>query len=180
MENYAQPLLTDRLTLRLYEEGDAPEMYEAYCHDPEVTKFLTWDPHASVEVTEAFLKSKLQEEKIPGHYDWFICLEGKIIGSIGVVNRYEEGGVEVGYCLGKAFWGKGYMSEAFHAVLTFLFFRAGFAYALMKADVHNARSRRVIEKQGFLYDHEEEEDLPLKNSRATLAVYMLNKADFVK
>jgi RimJ/RimL family protein N-acetyltransferase len=52
--------------------------------------------------------------------------------------------------LEKDAWGKGYMKEAFHAVLAFLFFEAGFAYAIMKADVRNTRSRRVIEREGFL------------------------------
>jgi RimJ/RimL family protein N-acetyltransferase len=57
----------------------------------------------------------------------------------------------------------------------FLFDEAGFAYAIMKADIHNTRSRRVIEREGFLFDHDEEEDLPLKKKTAVVAVYHLDK-----
>jgi hypothetical protein len=50
----------------------------------------------------------------------------------------------------------------------------------MKADVRNLRSRRVIEKQGFTYDHDEEEVLPLKKTTAIVAVYHQDKEDFIK
>jgi ribosomal-protein-alanine N-acetyltransferase len=180
MKLNAEPLFTDRLLLRPYEEGDAEGMFSSYCHDEEVTRYLTWNPHPSLEDTKAFLAFKLQEQKEPYHYDWLITLGGAIIGSIDLVNRYEEAGFEVGYCLAPSAWGKGYMKEAFHAVLSFLFFEAGFAYAIMKADVRNTRSRRVIEREGFVYDHDEEEELPLKKKTAVVAVYHLEKKDFVR
>lgn len=180
MKLHAETLFTDRLLLRPYQEGDAEGMFSSYCHDEEVTRYLTWNPHRSLEDTQAFLSSKIKEQAEPRHYGWLITLGGRIIGAIDVVSLYEDGGFEVGYCLEKASWGQGYMKEAFHAVLRFLFDEAGFAYAIMKADIHNVRSRRVIEREGFLYDHEEEEELPLKKKTATLAVYHLDEKDFLR
>src|SRR5574344_1651438 len=105
---------------------------------------------------------------------------GTIIGAIDVVNIYPDEGFEVGYCLERSAWGKGYMKEAFHAVLAYLFDEAGFSYSIMKADVRNFRSRHVIEREGFVFDHEENEDLPLKKKTAVVAVYHLEKKDFIK
>jgi [ribosomal protein S5]-alanine N-acetyltransferase len=171
-------LTTKRLLLRPFQEGDAEGMFSSYCHDEEVTRYLTWNPHPSIEATKEFLSFKLKEQAEPNHFDWLITLEGQVIGSIDVVKLYEGGGFEVGYCLMKDAWGKGYMKEAFHAVLDFLFYEADYSFAIMSADVRNLRSRRVIEREGFAFQREEEEDLPLKKSKATLAVYRLEKKDF--
>jgi ribosomal-protein-alanine N-acetyltransferase len=180
MKLNAEPLKTERLLLRPYMEGDAPGMYASYCHDEEVTRYLTWNPHPSLADTESFLQFKLKEQAEPNHYDWLITHDGIIIGSIDVVKIYEGGGFEVGYCLAKAAWGQGYMKEAFHAVLSFMFYEADYSFAIMSADVRNTRSRRVIEREGFVYDHEAIEDLPLKKTTAKVAVYRLAKQDFKK
>ena len=47
-----QLLETPRLMLRKFTMDDAQVMYENWASDPEVTKFLTWPPHNSVEVTK--------------------------------------------------------------------------------------------------------------------------------
>ena len=49
-------LATERLTLRRFELEDAENMYYNWANDPEVTRYLTWQPHASVEVTEEIIK----------------------------------------------------------------------------------------------------------------------------
>lgn len=178
MKINSEAITTKRLLLRPYQEGDAEGMYSSYCHDPEVTRYLTWNPHPSVEATKEFLSFKLKEQAEPYHFDWLITKEGAIIGSIDVVKLYEGGGFEVGYCLMKDAWGQGYMKEAFHAVLTYLFFEADFSFAYMSADIHNARSRHVIEREGFVFQKEADEDLPLKNSKARIAIYYLAREDF--
>jgi RimJ/RimL family protein N-acetyltransferase len=153
-------------------------MFSSYCHDEEVTRYLTWNPHPSVEATREFLAQKLKEQTEPNHFDWLITKEGQIIGSIALVNLYDGGGFEIGYCLAHSEWGKGYMKEAFHAILLFFFDEVGYRYAIMKADVRNARSRRVIEREGFLFQGNELEDLPLKKTTSEVAVYRLAKTDF--
>ena len=44
-------LETERLQLRCFTEEDAESMYRNWASDPEVTKYLTWPPHADVNVT---------------------------------------------------------------------------------------------------------------------------------
>ena len=48
-------LATDRLTLRRFEIEDAENMFYNWASDPEVTKYLTWPTHKSVEVTELII-----------------------------------------------------------------------------------------------------------------------------
>lgn len=155
-------------------------MFNSYCHDEEVTRYLTWNPHQNLDETKAFLAFKLGDEVKPYHYAWAILKDGVIIGSIDTVSLLADGGVEIGYCLARKEWGQGYMSEAFHAVLGFLFEKGPFKYVIMRAEIENVRSRRVIEKQGFLFQYEDEQELPLKKKTVRVAVYALEKDDFVK
>ena len=47
-----QKLETERLVLRRYIPEDAAAMYKNWASDKEVTKFLTWPPHASQKVSQ--------------------------------------------------------------------------------------------------------------------------------
>ena len=50
-----QRLETQRLILRRFEIEDADDMYNNWASDPEVTRYLTWPVHSSVEVTRSLL-----------------------------------------------------------------------------------------------------------------------------
>ena len=82
-----QLLETPRLILRKFTMDDAQAMYENWASDPEVTKFLTWPPHGSLEVTEQVLKSWVDGYAQDDFYQWAIVLKelGEPIGTISVV-----------------------------------------------------------------------------------------------
>ena len=48
---------TERLILRRFVIEDADDMFNGWCNDPEVSKYLTWPPHGSVEVTKSLLNA---------------------------------------------------------------------------------------------------------------------------
>ncbi|MBR2995972.1 MAG: GNAT family N-acetyltransferase, partial [Lachnospiraceae bacterium] len=50
-----QRIETQRLILRRFRTEDAEDMYRNWASDPEVTRFLTWPEHASVEDTKSLL-----------------------------------------------------------------------------------------------------------------------------
>lgn len=50
-------IATERLTLRRFEIEDAENMFYNWANDPEVTKYLTWPAHESVDTTETILKN---------------------------------------------------------------------------------------------------------------------------
>ena len=59
-------IATERLTLRRFEIEDAENMFYNWANDPEVTKYLTWPAHESVDTTETILKEWISkyEKKI--------------------------------------------------------------------------------------------------------------------
>ena len=48
---------TEHLILRKFKESDAQDMFDGWCNDPEVTKYMTWNPHENIRVTQATLNN---------------------------------------------------------------------------------------------------------------------------
>ncbi len=67
---------TARLTLRRYTVDDAPDMYNNWASDPEVTKFLSWPAHASVDFTRELLTKWVSFYDDGRTYNWGITLKG--------------------------------------------------------------------------------------------------------
>ena len=143
---------TKRLMLRPFQKGDAEEMYQNWAHDPEVTKYLTWTPHKSVEETKAICALWEEEAKKPNVYHWAMVYAGELIGDITLLNvGYSETGI-VGYCMAKKFWGKGLMTEAFQEVIRFAFEEVGLHRIEGMHVKQNSGSSRVMEKCGLKYE----------------------------
>ena len=144
-------LQTKRLLLRKIRREDAQRIFDCWACDPEVTKYLTWSPHASVAVTNAVMDRWLAEYEQPDCYRYGIELRetGELFGMIDVV-RIVDGKPEIGYCSGRAYWGNGYMTEALKAVCAALF-DEGYGTILIRAVRENVGSNRVIQKSGFIF-----------------------------
>jgi len=146
-------LETERLRLRRFTPGDAEMMYANWASDPEVTRFLTWPVHSSVDVTRQLLGYWSANYEKPDYYQWALELKdsGEVIGSISVVHMIEPlEEAEVGYCLGQRWWGRGLMPEALKQVLRYLFFEVGFNRVTAGHDIDNPKSGRVMQKAGML------------------------------
>lgn len=146
---------TERLILRPFVMADATAMYENWASDPEVTKYVTWPPHSSVEVTRMLLWEWTDGYERPDRYNWGIVLKenGTLIGNISVVHldEYVEA-CEIGYCMGKPWWGGGIMTEALKAVVDYLFENVGFNRICARHDPRNIGSGRVMQKAGMTYE----------------------------
>ena len=143
---------TERLILRPFRSDDAAKMFENWASDDEVTRFLTWTSHRTVSDTENIINLWLSEYNNTDYYNWVIILKrtGEPIGNISVVNYNASSEfAEIGYCLGKYWWGIGIMSEALDAVIAYLFNRVGFNSVRACHAVKNPGSGRVMEKCGF-------------------------------
>ncbi len=148
-------LETERLVLRRYTVDDAPAMFKNWASDPEVTRYLTWPTHASADVTRAVLEDWVTRCDQPDNYHWGLELKqtGELIGDIAVVHiREDVREAELGWCMGRAWWGRGYMPEAARAVLRYLFEEAGFNRVLARHDVENPKSGRVMQKLGMTFE----------------------------
>ena len=146
---------TERLILRPFLISDARAMYQNWANDPEVTKYLTWQPHDSVEVTRDILKSWVDSYSDPGRYQWAMVLKesGEPIGSIGAVRTDERtGSITIGYCIGREWWGKGCTAEALEALIGFFFREVGANSVNACHDPRNPNSGKVMKKCGMTYE----------------------------
>lgn len=150
-----QTIETSRLVLRQARREDAEAMFRNWASDPEVTKFLTWPTHDTADVSQWVIDSWIRDYGKADFYQWMIVLKelGEPIGSISVTNVTENtGALEIGYCIGRAWWRKGIVSEALQAVMEFLFAQVCALRLEAKHDVCNPNSGLVMKKCGMRFE----------------------------
>ncbi len=150
-------LQTKRLHLRKVKASDAARIFNCWASDEEVTKYLTWNAHKSIESLKPLIDIWLEEYKEENCYRYGIELIGSndLIGMIDVVN-YNNGVPAIGYVLGKKYWHNGYMTEALTAMTDYLL-DEGYTEIYIQADERNIGSNRVIEKCGYKFLHTKNE-----------------------
>ena len=153
-------LETERLILGNWSLRDAPALF-AYAKDPEVGPNAGWAPHRNVMESISIIRSTYIPNRV-----WKITQKiedpagghprsGEAIGTIGYYHdrrRPDIKSMEMGYSLAKDYWGLGYMSEAVEKVLEYGFTVMELDVVAINTSVENQRSRRVIEKAGFVYE----------------------------
>jgi ribosomal-protein-alanine N-acetyltransferase len=150
-----QRIETERLILRKFEATDAENMFKNWASDDQVTKYLTWPTHKSIETSRDVLKMWIEEYSKLNNYQW--CIEykenGEAIGSISIVHQNEDTlSAEIGYCIGREYWNKGITSEAMKAIINFLFNHVVFNRVEARHDPCNPNSGKVMEKCGLSYE----------------------------
>ena len=177
-----QKIITDRLILRRFTVNDAEDMFHNWANDSEVTKYLRWPPHLNVDVSRKLLNEWSSSYSDLAYYAWAITLKENhmVIGSIGImdVSENDERG-EIGYCIGKNWWGNGVMTEVLKAVISFGFHQVGFNRLEADHSINNPASGRVMQKAGMVY-----EGIAMQKYKANLGfqdckLYSILKDDFV-
>lgn len=183
MQLKTEKIETKRLVLRPFIVEDAEDIYRNYCSDPKVTKYLTWPTYTSIQDAHdrmAFLQTRYKEN---GWADWAIVFKdlGQVIGSIGVVETFDRiDGVEVGYCIGSRWWHQGIMSEAFRAVIDYLFSSCGVNRISSRHDPNNPHSGNVMKKCGLLYEGTSRQADRNNQGICDAAHYAILKEDWLK
>ena len=140
---------TERLVLRRPTAADAEAIFSRYASDPEVTRFLSWPRHRTIEQTRAFLAfSERQWDRWPAGPFLIEAREGSaLLGGTGLAFEARDR-ASTGYVLARDAWGLGYATEALRAMVALA---TGLGvhrlYALCHPD--HVASRRVLEKCGF-------------------------------
>ena len=168
---------TKRLILRPWQEADAKSLY-AYAKDPDIGLPAGWPPHKSVEDSREVIRYVLSAPQT-----YAVCLkDGSPIGSISLklkgstdmTDREDE--CELGYWIGKPFWGQGLIPEAAEELLRHAFEELGMRAVWCGYYEGNIKSRRVQEKLGFVYQHTTEGlELPLLGELRTGHTMLLTK-----
>lgn len=152
-------LRTRRLLLRELSPDDAEDVF-AYASDPEVTRNLTWGPHATIEESAQYLRERIRlcEEGRAMIWGVIPLPEGRLIGTCGFRRIYHsERRAELAVAISRVHKGRGLATEALREVLRFGFEGLGLATIFARTLVENAASTRVLEKTGMSYEHEVKE-----------------------
>ena len=174
---------TERLRLRPWREEDAKSLYE-FAKDPDVGPAAGWPVHTSEENSRQIIKNVLSAPQT-----YAVCLKEDdiAIGSIGLkmgdatdmTQRSDE--CELGYWLGKAFWGRGYMPEAASELLRRGFEELGMRCIWCGYYDGNTKSGRVQEKLGFSHHHScDDVVVPLLNEVRTGHTNYMTKEQWEK
>ena len=175
-----QTLETERLILRKFEISDADDMFNNWANDDRVTKYLSWPTHSNVEITKALMQewaTTYDKET----YNWAIVnkCSNSVIGSITVVAKSnQDEWAEIGYCIGRDYWGKGLTLEALKALIEFLIKKVGYNRIQAIHYEENKASGRVMQKAGMKYEGVKREYIKTKHGQhVNVESYAILKCD---
>jgi ribosomal-protein-alanine N-acetyltransferase len=173
------PLETERLLLRGWEPADLAAVF-AYASDPEVTCFMAWDQHRSIDDSRAFLD--LVAEQYGNHeLDYCFCRRTDPTTAIGGVGLYwrrpPPGTMELGYVLRKSAWGNGFAPEACRRLIGHAFDTTDVERIFAPIFAENTKSRRAAEKMGLAVEGVLRSAAVYRGRRWDQAVYAVVRAD---
>lgn len=146
---------TERLLLRRFEAADAASVFRNWAADPEVQPNYGEPVYETLEKTSSLIDSYISKYGDPYFYRWAIIEKttGECIGQIAyfLVDPKNEF-AEIEYCIGSAFQGKGYATEACKEIIRYGFDVIGLNKVQICCRTTNQKSRNVIEKCGLTYE----------------------------
>lgn len=148
-------LETDRLILRPPNRSDIPKIVEL-AGDPDVARSVGRIPHPYEEQHARDYVARTQKSWQSGDDCAFAMVHkelGHMIGMAGVILPQEPyTGAEIGYWVGKPYWGQGYATEAARAIVRYAFEELVVKRVFANYFTTNPASRRVMEKAGLQYE----------------------------
>jgi len=144
------PLRTERLVLRAFEPADAPRLQQL-AGEREVALNKMNNPHPyPAGAAEDWINSQ-DEKREQGNVN-FAIEDGQLVGGIGLRTQRAFERAEIGYWIGKPFWGRGYATEATGAIIRFGFEELKLNRIYAGCFSRNAASARVMMKNGMTYE----------------------------
>ncbi len=151
----ADPIRTERLLLRPMELGDL-DGYARVLADPEVVRFIGDGTTADAAETAEWLTRSLHRNDHEGFDRRSVVLpdDGSLLGWCGIAVWDIQGTIEreLGYVLGREWWGRGYATEAAAAMRDHA--RSALGLTRLIALIHrdNEASKGVARKLGMVYE----------------------------
>jgi ribosomal-protein-alanine N-acetyltransferase len=175
------PILeTERLLLRQITLDDAEDIFE-YAVDPEMAKYVSWDPHTSIEDSIHFIHAMIKKYERICLSDWGIVYKenNKFMGTCGYGWwSSAHARAEIGYALSKKYWNRGLMTEALRKVVTFGFEKMKLNRIEARCFIANRASEKVMQKIGMKFEGIQREGLFAKEKYQDLKVYSILRREY--
>ena len=140
-----------RVRLRWLSDADAEPLYAVFS-DPAVMRYWSTPPMRDLGEAQALIAEIHEFFRTQRLFQWGLarCEDDKVIGTctLFAINP-AQGRCEVGYALGHAHWGRGYMHEALTALIGFAFGTLEMRRLEADIDPRNPRSLKLLERLGF-------------------------------
>jgi len=173
-------LHTPRLRLRPFAEADADALYALHSN-PQVLRYWDSPPWSDPGRAERFItvSRALAEDGSGARLAIDRVADGAFLGWCGLVRWNPDfRSASLGYCLGEAAWGQGYMTEAAHAVLEWAYATLDLNRVQAETDTRNVASARVLEKLGFVREGTLREDCVVNGDVSDSWVYGLLRREW--
>lgn len=172
---------TERLILRPWQETEADTLFK-YASDPDIGPIAGWSPHTSVENSLEIIRTVFSA---PETYAVVLKDSGEPVGACGIMfaeclhsAAMKPGEAEIGYWIGKPYWGQGFIPEAVKALLSRCFNELDLDAVWCGYYEGNSKSKRVCEKSGFKYHHTDSDVLSPLGDKRTEHFYLMTKEDY--
>lgn len=180
-QNEKEMIETARLILRPWQESDADSLFK-YAGDPAIGPIAGWPPHTSAQHSLEIIRTVFSA---PETYAVVLKETGEPVGSCGIMfgdglhsATMKPGEAEIGYWIGKPYWGQGLIPEAVNALLQRCFNELALDVVWCGYYDGNIKSKRVCEKCGFKYHHTNHDILSPLGDRRTEHFYIMTKEDY--
>ncbi|MEQ1515651.1 MAG: GNAT family N-acetyltransferase [Usitatibacteraceae bacterium] len=150
-ERMASEISTERLRIRRVTPADVAP-YFAIFSDPEVMRYWSTPPMSAPQEADARIASVLEHYESNDLFEF--CVERKadraLIGTCTLHHIHQQNKrAEIGYALGRQFWGQGYMHEALRAFVDHAFTNLQLHRLEADIDPRNLASAKSLERLGF-------------------------------
>lgn len=180
-QNEKEMIETARLILRPWQESEADSLFK-YAGDPAIGPIAGWPQHTSAQHSLEIIRTVFSA---PETYAVVLKETGEPVGSCGIMfgdslhsATMKPGEAEIGYWIGKPYWGQGLIPEAVNALLQRCFNELALDAVWCGYYDGNIKSKRVCEKCGFKYHHTNHDILSPLGDRRTEHFYIMTKEDY--
>ncbi|RAP76121.1 GNAT family N-acetyltransferase [Paenibacillus montanisoli] len=173
-------LETERLILRDFTRDDWKAVH-VYASDADLVQHMEWGPNQEIATIDYVDRMLMSQNQYPREqYELAITVKenGTLIGGCGLhIEKHSQ--AALGYCLNRQFWGKGYTTEAAHAMCRFGFFDIKLHRIFATCRPENIASSRVMEKIGMTKEGTLREHLFFKGRWHNSFIYSILTTEFV-
>jgi [ribosomal protein S5]-alanine N-acetyltransferase len=173
-------LQTERLVVRLARHSDLPALLDIN-GDEQITRHLPYDTWRDMADAQAWFDRATARHQAGDGRQFVIALRdtGQVIGAC-LLFRYDQanGRAEIGYLLGRRWWGAGYAQEATAALIRYAFEELGLRRVEADIDPRNLDSARLLERLGFSPEGVLRQRWNVKGRTSDAAIYGLLREEW--